>query len=78
MPLNSVGERLRSARQRAGLTIQKVAQCLGVDKSAVVRWESGELTPKLWRITELAELLGESQEWIAFGAVPRKRKKAAS
>lgn len=40
---NSLPRRLKEGRERAGLTLEQVAQKLGVNRSTVSRWESGEI-----------------------------------
>ena len=37
----SLGTRIRDARQRRGLSQEKVAELVGVSRQAVAKWESG-------------------------------------
>ena len=46
------------ARKAAGLTQEEEAYRLGVDRSTVGRWESGESEPLPWLRPKLANLLG--------------------
>ncbi len=39
----SLGSRLRERRQQLGLTLEEVAQAVGVSKSTVQKWESGTI-----------------------------------
>ena len=39
------GGELRRVRERAGLTQGEIAEVCGVTKSAVSRWEAGEIAP---------------------------------
>ena len=52
------GDRLRKARERAGLTSHEMADRIGVSRQTVTRWEHGKHMPKaaivLWAtITEV-------------------------
>ena len=40
------GENLRAARIAAGLTMQDVAEALGVHVTSVLRWERGKRKPR--------------------------------
>lgn len=50
--------RLRELRERAGLTVEQVAEALGVSYRAVYHWERGTNEPKLDYLPELARLYG--------------------
>lgn len=41
-----------------------VADCLGVKRVNVTKWESDEYMPAARRLTALADLLGVSEEWL--------------
>ena len=51
---------LADRRRAVGYTQERLAQLLGVERSTVVRWESGETTPQPWYRPKLAEALGVS------------------
>ncbi|NNJ13062.1 helix-turn-helix transcriptional regulator [Chloroflexales bacterium ZM16-3] len=53
-----VGERLRAARLRVVLTQGDLAQALGVDRSTVAKWESGERAMTAVALTRAADVLG--------------------
>ncbi|MGH3721434.1 MAG: helix-turn-helix transcriptional regulator [Pseudonocardiaceae bacterium] len=46
------------ARKAAGFTQEELADGIGVDRSTIGRWESGETEPLPWLQPKLAELLG--------------------
>ena len=50
-------ERVRSLRERAGLTQAEIAQKLGLTSRAVGAWENGRARPRLDKMSQLAELL---------------------
>ncbi len=49
--------RIRELRERRDLTTDEVAKILGVDRSAVVKWETGVNLPRLDKAIALAKLL---------------------
>lgn len=53
-------ERLKSARLKAGMTQQEVADAVGVTKAAVCTWEGGTARPRMSKMEELAAALGMS------------------
>lgn len=48
--------RLRELRDKAGLTLEKVAAELGVEHSSVQRWETGKRVPGADDLEKLAKL----------------------
>jgi transcriptional regulator with XRE-family HTH domain len=60
------GLRLKALRKRRGLTQLQVAHELGVEKSSVSRWETGEVFPRD-SLNGLVELYGTDPEYITFG-----------
>jgi Zn-dependent peptidase ImmA (M78 family)/transcriptional regulator with XRE-family HTH domain len=60
-------ERLRLAREEAGLTQQQVADWLGIRRPGVVEFESGRRALKSDELAKLAVLYGRSLSWLARG-----------
>jgi transcriptional regulator with XRE-family HTH domain len=60
------GRRIRAARQRAGLTQQRLAEAIGAGRVTVVRWEHGQQEPSIHQAAELAKALGMSLDQL-FG-----------
>lgn len=56
--LASIGERLRSARDRAGLTLDQLAEATGLSKAHLSRLESGERQPSIAALLDLSATLG--------------------
>lgn len=52
------GQRIRTVRIAQGLTQAATARQAGVHTQTVSRWESGRVTPKLWRAGDIARALG--------------------
>lgn len=54
--------RLVSTRTTAGLSQERLAEAVGVDRSTVMRWERGETWPQPWARPRLARALGISNQ----------------
>jgi len=61
-------ERLRQAREDAGLTQQQVAEWLGLRRPGVVEFESGKRALKSDELAKLAALYGRSLSWFTGGS----------
>ena len=57
--LSSIGERLRSARDRAGLTLEQLAATSGLSKAHLSRLESGDRQPSIAALMDLSSVLGQ-------------------
>ena len=57
-----VGERLKAARELAGLTQTQVAECLQVTEMTVYRWESGKYEPSYGKLQLLSDLYRQPAE----------------
>ena len=68
------GERLRIAREAAGLRQADLAKLMGVGQEQVSKWESGKL-PMTKRLELLATSVGSTVEWLLFGKgkAPKKQ-----
>jgi transcriptional regulator with XRE-family HTH domain len=60
MPLKRT--RLAARRKSVGLSQESLAEALGVDRSTVARWESGETEPQPWLRPRLARVLAVSMD----------------
>lgn len=49
---------IRELREAAGLTQGALAEKIGVDRTAVVKWETGVAFPSSAKLPKLAEVLG--------------------
>ena len=56
----SLGVRIKRLRQERELTLQAVADELGLTPAAISHWESGRITPKPKKLHELAKALSVS------------------
>lgn len=56
-PMRNLGPLIREARDRKGLSLQKLAELLAVSRSAVNQWELGATFPETGRIPDLLRIL---------------------
>lgn len=63
-----VGERIRVARIDAGLTVESLAQALGVSSRTVAGWQSGRSRPSYERLAEIGALLGKPPSFFLEAA----------
>jgi tetratricopeptide (TPR) repeat protein len=68
----AVGDRLRAAREAAGLSQRQLA-FPGCSPAYVSRIESGDRIPSLQLLRELGRRLGVSEDYLATGSDPRDR-----
>jgi len=73
---HAVGERLRAAREAAGLSQRQLA-FPGCSPAYISRIESGDRIPSLQLLRELGRRLGISEDYLATGADPQGRDGAA-
>jgi transcriptional regulator with XRE-family HTH domain len=59
----ALAQRIKSARQRAGMTQREMAETLSVSAGAVGQWETIG-SPSIERLTVLARVLGVSVDWL--------------
>lgn len=76
--MDTLPNRIRAARQQAGLSQTDVAKALRISISAVNQWEQGLIKNiKLCHFFSLANMLGQDPQWLATGKTfPQVRKPA--
>lgn len=62
------GERLKNAREAAGLSRKAMANNLGVKLATIDKWESGKMDPRANRLQMLASLLNVPLLWLLGGS----------
>ncbi len=60
IPLPTIGQQIRAAREEAGHTQRSAAALVGVDQNTWARWEGDRRTPDLSTLRRVAECLGGS------------------
>ncbi len=68
-PKHLIGERLKTARELAGLTQAQVAERLSVSEMTVYRWETGRFEPSFAKLQALARLFQRPMEGL-LGGIP--------
>ena len=73
--MKTLTDRIRAAREEAGLSQADVAKALGLSRSAVNQWEQGlSKNIRLSHFFALTRLLRQDPQWLATGQVfPRAR-----
>lgn len=61
------GDRLEASREAKGLTVESLAEKLGVDTRTVEAWENDADAPRANRVQMLAGLLNVSIVWLISG-----------
>lgn len=64
---DTIGGRIRRAREAAGLSGAQLARRIGVKTATVTGWEAGRSEPRANRLTMLAGFLGISPTWLLYG-----------
>lgn len=62
-----IGDRIKEAREKAGLSQSELARKMGIKASSVQEWERNETSPRRHRIKPLAEVLEVTPHWLEFG-----------
>lgn len=74
---SSIGERLRHARQCAGLGQVETARRLKVDQTTVSGWERGRSVPRADVLRKLARILDADLLWLLTGEGQRPVRSAS-
>lgn len=80
MEILPVGEIIRAARIAKGLTQEELGKLVGVQKSAIAKYENGRVVNiKMGKIVKIAQVLGlNGNELIESGQVTAKRIRASA
>lgn len=60
--MRELGNRIRKARENCGCSQERLAEYVGVSRTAVSRWENGDSEPKLRHLVGIAELFSVSSD----------------
>ncbi|HXV44152.1 MAG TPA: helix-turn-helix domain-containing protein [Anaerolineae bacterium] len=60
----TIRNRLKKAREAAGLTQDELADLLNMNRSTYANLESGRNWPAVWRLAKLKDVLGRSVDWF--------------
>ena len=65
MPESTMAQRIKALRQEKGLTLEQVAEVVGVGRSTVRKWETGMIANmRRDKISALAEALGTTPAYL--------------
>jgi len=62
-----IKERIKFARERAGLNQTELSRLLQITPQSVQKWEQGTSNPKIARLREVAKALNISESWLLNG-----------
>ena len=62
-----IGERIRTLREKKGLSQTELARLIGVRPQSVQQWEAGKTEPRSGRLEALAEALDTYLAYLRFG-----------
>ncbi|WP_029058938.1 helix-turn-helix domain-containing protein [Stappia stellulata] len=65
--MDSIGGRIRRAREAANFSGAQLARRLGIKTATVTAWETGRSEPRANRLTMLAGFLAVSPTWLLYG-----------
>lgn len=60
----SLGNRIKKSRDLAGFTQEQLAESIGVTRSSIAQYESGEKEPTVQHLADLAIALGVSADYL--------------
>lgn len=67
--MNTINDRIRQRRKEVGLSLEYIADAIGISYQAVQQWErKGGTTPRRKRMQELSRLLQTTVQWLETGA----------
>lgn len=79
--MNTIGENIREARKKCGMTQDQLAAQLHTTKAAISRYELGQRTPNIIMLSRIAKLTGTTVHELVdegyWGTVPLRERKAA-
>lgn len=70
---DSVGSRIREARERAGMTQVALADAVGVRQPTMWRYEHDQVQPGAKKLHLIAGVLGVPASWLLFGRTDEER-----
>ena len=67
-----IGEKIRYFRKKKGMTIQELAKIIHKGKSAVSKYEKGQIVTNIITLYGIAEILGIHTEQLRYNKPPEK------
>ena len=72
MTVQTIGERIKEIRTENNLTLEKFGERLGMQKSAISKWERGENNIPEQMIKSICREFGYCEDWLRNGTEPKK------
>ena len=69
----TIGQAMRNARKRKGITASKLSAITGYNKYTISRWENDKAVPTLISVIDIADTLGVSIDELIGHEVRKKR-----
>lgn len=63
--MSSIGQRIRAAREDAGMSISQLAVACGMTERAVRLWEADQRQPMFRNVEAVAKATGKPLKWFA-------------
>ena len=60
----NLGEKIFTARKKAGLSQTDLADAVGVSRQSVSKWETGESAPEAGNLLLIAKALNVTTDWL--------------
>ena len=67
IPKWTLGDRIRKAREHAGLEQADLANALYMSRAAISAWENGHTTPAPRKVEVIARVCGVPASWLVTG-----------
>ncbi len=66
--LQTVGNRIKAARVKAGLSKRELAKLVAVTNQTIKKWEKGQQMPLREDVSAIAQACGTSPQWLLAGS----------
>ncbi len=68
--MDTLGERMKSAREAAGVSQTQLADAIGTRPNVIWRYENNENEPRSKRLREIARIIRCDPDWLLTGEEP--------
>lgn len=72
MTVKTIGERIKEIRTENNMTLEKFGERLGMQKSAISKWERGENNIPEQMIKSICREFDINEDWLRNGTGPKK------
>jgi transcriptional regulator with XRE-family HTH domain len=64
-PQWTLGDRIRKARREANMTMEELAEAIGMRRESVARWERDETVPNVSRLRHIEDVCSVERGWLS-------------